>query len=1075
MASRGKSKLSAASLAQNRAFVFIKPHAVTEQVKYFVRQHLTEKGIVIAGEGAIDAAKIDANMLVDKHYYAIASKATLLKPDKMPVPADKFKDNFGLEWNEVLSSGRALNARDACERFRVDAMGLAALWNDAKKAGDLVKFSGGFYCAKIPHSSGTFYVFNAFFMEMRSKYVAEGASIYYFLTEWSPTDLAWSDFRAKVLGPTDPINAPADSVRGTIFAKWSEFGLKAEPNIQDNGVHASASPMEALFERLNWLGTPMRDDLFGARLLDNHISMDMVEEWRRDPQISLGSGPMKQKMSLYDTLEDLDVDRCITKCKDIVRSGRTHAVVHKNRAFVFIKPHAVTAKVKKYMRQVFDEKHIRIVQEGVIEADQIDEHMLVDKHYYAIASKATLLTPDKLPVPQDKFKDKFGIEWAEALRSGAAMNAKDACDRLGFTAAELGALWSRAKDDGKLVKFSGGFYCAQMDLEGKGTFYVLNGFFMEMRDKFVAPGSEIHYFVVDWDPLQLSWADFRGKVLGTTDPSTAPVDSIRGTIFKDWQSFGLKSEPTISDNGVHASASPVEALFERMNWLGITLDRDLFGKLLLLGKVSREQVVEWSKDPQVVYGFGPRMGSFYDCLEDKDTDACLEECLVISRVGHTPAVIRNSAFLFIKPHAITSATKDLVREHLSSVGLDVVKEGTISAEAIDKGMLIDKHYYAIASKATLMLPEELPVPEDKFKKAFGIEWKDALDSGNAVNAKQACERMGVDIAGLLEKWLEAKKTEADGTFVKLGGGFYCAKINVALESEGRSTLYVFNGFFMEMRNKYVAPGAAIHYYLVEWDPLVLSWADFRGQLLGPTDPTQAPEDSLRGKIYAQWKDLGLSSQPNIGDNGVHASASPFEALSERMNWLGVKAAEDNFGQLLLLGGVTPKHIEDWAFDPRVTFEQSGKEVTSSLYDALEDLDADRCVTQCQIIVGDAVLMSDDVEELNGDEAEALHKTGKVVSTSYIDGYDAYSFKYYVEDPNFASVIWEVCSDLCKQEGRYNDKAVWSACKLSVTEAQHLVMRVRSSSEQAEDRRSPQGVDRRSPLNNRLPGSRGLMS
>ena len=38
--------------------------------------------------------------------------------------------------------------------------------------------------------------------------------------------------------------------------------------------------------------------------------------------------------------------------------------------------------------------------------------------------------------------------------------------------------------------------------------------------------------------------------------------------------------------------------------------------------------------------------------------------------------------------------------------------------------------------------------------------------------------------------------------------------------------------------------------------------------------------------YKNWKEYGLAEIPNVGDNAVHASASPFEALCERMNWLG---------------------------------------------------------------------------------------------------------------------------------------------------------------------------------------------
>merc|ERR1739844_241172 len=104
---------------------------------------------------------------------------------------------------------------------------------------------------------------------------------------------------------------------------------------------------------------------------------------------------------------------------------------------------------------------------------------------------------------------------------------------------------------------------------------------------------------------------------------------------------------------------------------------------------------------------------------------------------------------------------------------------------------------------------------------------------------------------------------------------------------------------MSMRQNFVDPKASIYYYVVEWDQDKLSWEDFRGKVLGPTDPAQAPEDSLRGMFLQNWQSYGLASTPNVGDNAVHASASPFESLAERMNWLGVKPGSDKFGQLVL--------------------------------------------------------------------------------------------------------------------------------------------------------------------------------
>lgn len=62
-------------------------------------------------------------MLIDQHYYAIASKATILKPDQIPVPKQLFEDSFGLSYESALADGLVFNAKDACTHLGVDAMG----------------------------------------------------------------------------------------------------------------------------------------------------------------------------------------------------------------------------------------------------------------------------------------------------------------------------------------------------------------------------------------------------------------------------------------------------------------------------------------------------------------------------------------------------------------------------------------------------------------------------------------------------------------------------------------------------------------------------------------------------------------------------------------------------------------------------------------------------------------------------------------------------------------------------------------------------------------------------------------
>jgi hypothetical protein len=104
-------------------------------------------------------------------------------------------------------------------------------------------------------------------------------------------------------------------------------------------------------------------------------------------------------------------------------------------------------------------------------------------------------------------------------------------------------------------------------------------------------------------------------------------------------------------------------------------------------------------------------------------------------------------------------------------------------------------------------------------------------------------------------------------------------------------------------------------------------------------------------ILAQWQTLGLKSQPNIGENGVHASASPFEALAERMNWLKASPATDSFGKALVNAGIPSKTIEAWSVDPTVTYGSPEYPIKQSLFDSLEDTNSDMCLARAMMING----------------------------------------------------------------------------------------------------------------------------
>jgi len=272
-------------------------------------------------------------------------------------------------------------------------------------------------------------------------------------------------------------------------------------------------------------------------------------------------------------------------------------------------------------------KKLTVTSEGLIDGKDIDSKQLIDNHYYAIASKATILKPSELTVPKKMYTDKFGGDWDADVAAGKVVNAKMACEKWGISSEELNTEWAKAKKAGKLVKFGGGFYCGHVDtLAGKEPLYVLNGFFMSMRQNFVAPGASIYYFVVEWESKDLSWEDFRGKALGPTDPVEAPEDSLRGMFYKNWKEYGLQWMPNVGDNAVHASASPFEALSEKCNWLGMTPSQDATFGGPVLSVLGNETLTEWSRDPAVTYGAleGFKIKkSVFDSVEDTDSDYCL--------------------------------------------------------------------------------------------------------------------------------------------------------------------------------------------------------------------------------------------------------------------------------------------------------------------------------------------------------------------------------------------------------------------------------------------------------------------
>jgi len=276
------------------------------------------------------------------------------------------------------------------------------------------------------------------------------------------------------------------------------------------------------------------------------------------------------------------------------------------------------------------------------------------------------------------------------------------------------------------------------------------------------------------------------------------------------------------------------------------------------------------------------------------------------------------------------SVEELVRTRLAANGVTIVTNGKITAETIDEQKLIDKHYGAIASRAVEQKPSQLSPQETAkalFFDTFNLTWDQALTKGLLFNSADAATKLNIRLTEVGERWSKLKK---DTDMIKLGGGFYVGKM---------AGIFVVNGFYVPMRAKFTTPGTCIHYFQVEWEPAKLPWKNFRADVIGATDPAKAKGGSIRNLIYQDWENMGLPSSPNTGDNGVHASASPFEGLAEKANWLGVKIEEDPMGKALMKVELGKETITSWFGDPSVEFDGNKQ----SIFDMLEDLDVGECL------------------------------------------------------------------------------------------------------------------------------------
>ncbi|MDY7027537.1 MAG: hypothetical protein SVR04_04490 [Spirochaetota bacterium] len=285
----------------------------------------------------------------------------------------------------------------------------------------------------------------------------------------------------------------------------------------------------------------------------------------------------------------------------------------KNRALVFIKPHAITEKFIQFVEGFLAEKNITLTEPRRISAGEIKKRGIVDRHYFAIAGTAVFSTPKEYNLGSDsrkKFEEAFGTSWDDALEERKILNSAEAQKRAGnISGIELNEIWQKSSQ----VKMAPGLYAGYFEAQ---DIYCINGFYPGQREVFTSDGAEVVMYEAEFSPEEVSWEQFRQEIIGATDPQKAAPGSLRSLLLQRFIDFGLTSQPLMSKNGVHASAGPLEGLRERIVWLDTDPDDDEFAGRLYAGGLDRNDLDALLENPVVT--LGNQTGPVFDLTEDLD-------------------------------------------------------------------------------------------------------------------------------------------------------------------------------------------------------------------------------------------------------------------------------------------------------------------------------------------------------------------------------------------------------------------------------------------------------------------------
>jgi len=287
-----------------------------------------------------------------------------------------------------------------------------------------------------------------------------------------------------------------------------------------------------------------------------------------------------------------------------------------NQAVVFTKPvhhlkgGLTPALLDERARSFFTERGFNIVFSKKVTGVELADRNVIRQHYLMYSKAAcaeTIADLNVLDAGKKSFEDAFRKNWDDEVAHGRIMTTAKLLKSKGIDVHQLFELWNAEFAQRKTAKIQDGLLMAFL---AKQDAYCINAFYPAMEANFYNPETQLTYYVLDFDPRQTTWEQFRKKILGATDSSKADPESFRGRLYSEYN-----VEFPGRDNFVHGSAGPLEGFVERsIHEADFDACDNPVGRYLAERDISREDFESWKLSQSV-----SQLGELFDATEEKNT------------------------------------------------------------------------------------------------------------------------------------------------------------------------------------------------------------------------------------------------------------------------------------------------------------------------------------------------------------------------------------------------------------------------------------------------------------------------